>query len=86
MKFFYARTSNTGLTTVVFCLLVQHKQPILFGYVMDVRAEIRELYKEYIACGFPRVVDDSGYSPDRIIGFTEAKELIKKYGLTSYSG
>lgn len=73
MRKFYSRTSNTGVTDVVYCILTQHGEPALFEFLEAVKSEANELYKKY---------KKGELTGGRILGLTETEKLIKKYQLT----
>jgi hypothetical protein len=79
MKTFYARTANTGLTSILYCVFTQHNRPALFIFSEDIKREVKDLYVQYVTREIP-------YYQDDIVGITEAQEIIKKYDLTSFSG
>jgi hypothetical protein len=79
MKKFYAKTANTGLTSVVFCVMTWRGKPALFAHTESVKREIKDLYREYIKDGL-------SYDQSKVIGVTEAEKIIEKNNLTSYEG
>ena len=79
METFYARTANTGLTYVLFCIMTHWLKPALFIFLKGTRKEIPDLFSQYEKGELPYELDDA-------IGIYTAEKLIKKYNLTSFSG
>jgi hypothetical protein len=77
MKYFYARTANTGFTRLLFCVMTQYGQPALFVQVEGIKREAEDLYVQFMTGGVP-------YRRDNIVGITEAEKIIEKYDLTSF--
>jgi hypothetical protein len=77
MKKFYARTANTGLTDVIFCIMTQRNEPVLFHFLKGIKKEIPDLFKQYEK-------KELTYEKKDVIGLYTAGQLIKKYDLTNF--